>query len=114
MEFKKGDKVNIVDGSYSFGYDGKEKRFERFGCGGNTGKTFTVESTDHRAMRDIHEDRGGQYTAVCDTLVSCDDGSFYYTQQRFLRPAKRVIVIDERRIEISQESFDSLKRQLAE
>jgi len=108
---KIGDIVDMCDDSWCFGIEAGE-----FSTSCDWGKgsrnNLTVIETGLRAMRDATDDRSGEYTAVCDILVIDDNGNFWFTQSRFVELHKHTIVVDDKTIEISRESYIALKQSL--
>ena len=112
-KLKVDDKVNIKDGSYAFGIEnGRYTRSSN--CDKREG--LAVISTGLKTMRDADEERSGEYTQVCDLLVTDNDGGYWFTQSRFVEPVDPIhtIVIDGAEIEISDKSFKALKKQLGD
>ena len=115
-KFKKGDKVNIHDGSYCFGIQNGEYSGN---CNHQDGsrKNLTVVKTNLRVVclgsTSWPNELSGRFTAVDDLLVTNNNGSFWFTQSRFcnlIEPTHH-IVIDGHGIVLSHKSFLALKEQ---
>ncbi|HDY88531.1 MAG TPA: hypothetical protein ENH82_10540 [bacterium] len=109
QDLKIGDKVDLVDGRYAFGIKGGEftnscNKYERNG--------LTILATGLRVLKDYCWE--ANHETCSDVLVTNGQGDYWFTRMEYLRPCKRIIVIDGQTIEISDESFENLKRQLLE
>lgn len=83
MNFKVGDKVNVYDGSYSFGvYDGEY-------CGSiphpNCRDNLTIVKTGLSVMERAEGKRHGEYREVCDLLVTDSSDGFWFIRSDFCR-----------------------------
>jgi len=107
---KKGDIVTIYDRSYSRVIkDGR--MLDGMDCLPRDGDTqFVVIETDCRFPK-TSQWVGSDYNNT--VIQSLNTGEVVFIEERFLRPAKHIIVLDGKPIEISHESFLSLKKQLA-
>lgn len=107
-----GDKVDMHDGSYCFGI--KDGGYTSY-CDRETDrKSLTVVQINLSTMECADGTRNGDYTQVCDILVTNNNGDFWFTQSRFVKPAAHTITIDGKDIVISDESFANLKKQFCE
>ena len=79
-KLKVGDVVDIKDPSWSFGIKNGE-----YSCGASDGRldNLTVIGTGLNTMNHANDDRTGQYTAICDILVTDGGNGFWFTQERF-------------------------------
>lgn len=107
MKFKPGDKVKVRDRSYNFGIDCGEYSTS-IGHG-----NLTVVATGLTAMRGGHR-LFGEYTQVCDLLVTDGNGGFWFTQTRFCEAVDKKIEIryfcdDE---DVTDQISDETKRNL--
>lgn len=116
MKYAIGDKVNVEDGSYSFGvYSGRFSSSVPYGGNGELRKNLTVVETNLSAMRDATGDRTGEYFAVNDLLITDGKGNFWFTQSRFCEPVDKEIEIryfsdgEDITDEISEETKRNLK-----
>ena len=120
-KFKKGDKVNIYDGSYVFGI--KNGGYSTYCDSRNDNrKNLTVVETGLSVVELRYKDSkyndechlSGPYSAVNDLLVTDNNGSFWFTQSRFCNPVEpnHHIVIDGKTIVLSHKSFLALREQL--
>ena len=120
-KFKKGDKVNIRDGSYIFGI--KDGGYSAYcGSGDDSRRNLIVvetglsvvelKSKDSRYGTSVH--LSGPYSAINDLLITDNNGSFWFTQSRFCDHAEsnHTIIIDGKIIILSHKSFLALKEQL--
>lgn len=117
-KFKKGDKINIFNGSWVFGIqDGKYHNHINNYDGGR--KNLTVIETDLsvvklKGMLGVKNHLSGEFSAVNDLLVTDNKGSFWFTQSRFCRLAEpnHTINIDGKEIVLSHKSYLALREQL--
>ncbi len=109
-ELKIGDKVDIIDGSYVFGI--RNGRYTA-SCNHQNGdrEGLTVVDTGLKTMKDYTDKTTGESCAVCDILVTNNEGNYWFTQSSLVELCKHTIVIDGKKIEISGKSFEALKRQ---
>jgi len=119
MKFKKGDKVDIRDGSWIFGIqDGEYKEH----CNNRDGsrENLTVIETDLSVARlegifGDKNDLSGEFSAVNDLLVTDNKGSFWFTQSRFCKPAEpthTLVIEGVGTITLSHKQYLALKKQL--
>ena len=102
-----GDKVCCGDGSYSFGIR-QGKYVDGISNTSGDRENLTV------AALDLDITKGGLYPHPCDTLVTDGHGNFWFVLSEccLLLPEKHTITVDGKNIEISDESYENLKRQL--
>ena len=110
---KIGDKIRMNDRSYAFGVkDGKYSEFPRHKDKG----PFTVVEVDLLVARksSVREEELGHPATVSDILLTDDNGGFWFVPSNYteLIIPKHTIIIDGNPIEISDESFEALKKQL--
>lgn len=100
-----GDRVEFRDNSYAFGvHNGK----------GVMHIDLVHESPLKVATIDLRVTRNGESEyGMCDIMVKGQNG-FYFAKSAYARliPPMHTITIDDKDIEISDESFENLKRQL--
>lgn len=120
-KFKKGDKVNIHDGSYTFGIKGREYSIWCNNEDGSRNNLTVIETglsvVELKFKDSIYGDSAnlsGPYCAVNDLLVTDNNGNFWFTQSRFCNPAEpnHNIIIDGKTVILSHKSFLALKEQL--
>lgn len=105
-KLKAGDKVDIRDGSYSFGIKNGEYSIGLLTGSDSLRTGLTVVQTDLCVKRDLHD-----ATKICDILVE-KDGNFWFALSRFADLAEHIIIIDDKEIKLSNKSFQELKNQL--
>ena len=118
-KFKKGDKVNITDGSYCFGI--KNGEYSNYcNCFDGSRKNLTVIETGlcvakTKGILEGTNDLSGEFSAVNDLLVTDNRGSFWFTQSRFCQPVEtshRVVLDGFGTITLTHKQYLSLKEQL--
>ena len=108
-ELKVGDRVRCCDGSYIFGI--------RSGAFSTFISNVNGDRDDLRViavgLRIDNQNEPG-WRKMLDVLVTDDAGNYWFMPSEFckLLPKMHTITIDNKDIEISDESFESLKRQL--
>lgn len=112
-KFKKGDKVNIRDGSYIFGIQNGEYS-EYCNNRDKSRKNLTVIRIGLTVLCKLDRDMTGTFSVVNDMLVTDNYGDYWFTQSRFCNPAEsnHTIIIDGKSITLSHKSFLALKEQL--
>lgn len=121
-KFKKGDKVNIIDGSYIIGIQNGEYKEYCNRCNGDR-NNLTIVKTGLSVVRPIRgnytytlgrNNLDGQFTAVNDLLVTDNKGAFWFTQSRFCVASepKHTIIIDGKTVILSHKSYLSMRAQL--
>lgn len=102
-ELKVGDVVVITDQSWSFGI--KNGDYTTYLRGQNGIKRFVVKRTG-LSVRHRNES--------CDVLLSDGDGVYWFAPDKFVKLVEPVhtITIDGKDIELSDESYRNLKKQL--
>lgn len=117
-KFKKGDKVDIRDGSYTFGIKNGEYISHCSGFDGSRNNLMVVEiGLSVLKLNDYkwNEQNGfSGISVVNDLLVTDNNGSFWFTQSRFCDPTEpnHTIVIDDKTVILSHKSFLALREQL--
>jgi len=91
--YKVGDRVNVYDGSWSFGiYNGKY-------CGCMPHKPFEIRQnllvieTNLSVMENANGGRQGQYSEICDLLITDEGGNFWFIRSEFCKSANKEIEI---------------------
>ena len=115
MKLKVNDIVNMEDGSYCFGI--REGEFVTDCSNGYSRRpderqklrVVTVGINEVAVKSGI---RDKQYDEIPDILVTNDKGDFWFTQSCFVKLVSHSIEIDGKRIELSEQSFENLKKQL--
>ncbi len=111
-ELRVGDRVRCVDGSWSFGIS--NGRWDRLGmCNSNKAcNDLLVLATGLNVKRADPSLPDGD--SFCDIMVTDGLGNYWFLLERLCRllPEMHTITIDGKDIEISDESFENLKRQL--
>lgn len=109
---KVGDVVNMRDGSWSFGI--KNGNYSSYCPSNKVGdrKNLRIVETGLDTMKHSGDNRSGEYCAICDILVTNDNGGFWFTQSRFLTLVnkKHIIVIDGKEVEIDDKTFQAIKK----
>jgi len=113
MELKKGDLVWIKDLSYSrIVKNGKLRppHFEYAAYGQENNKQFIVVEINCKFPKTSVWLDDNEYN---DTVIQCvETNEVIFIQKRSLQPVKHKIIINDKTVEISQESFLNLKKQL--
>ena len=106
IDMKAGDEVRIHDGSYSFYsfgiYEGEYSESIPIDS------PLWVKAIGMCTQRDASYNGNGEW---CDVLVTDKKGNYWFVPSRFI-VAGHTITIDGKDIEISHESYLSLKEQL--
>ena len=111
-DLKVGDRVNMFDGSYAFGIN-KGQYSDDCSCFNDDRNGLTILEIDLRVTENAYGKISGEYTTVCDILVTNGNGGFWFTRSRFLRLCNGyTITIDGKEITISEKSYQELKRSL--
>jgi len=110
-DLKVGDKVDMKDGSWSFGvnkgeYSGSPNNFN----GDRDG--LTVIETDLRVMKDCNDDKSGTFSGISDILVTDGKSGFWFAKSSQCKLCDHTIEIDGKKIEMSAKSYENLKQQL--
>lgn len=113
QKLKIGDRIYVNDGSYSFGI--KNGQYSRLiGDRNNVPRQqYIIIKTGLRAMRDINKINSGEYTTVCDILITDGDGDFFFTQEKFVKLVEfeHIVVFNgDEPITISHKSYQELKK----
>ena len=112
--FKVGDKVNVLDGSYSFGIEDGRYSHWCHDHNGNRNGLIVVE-TGLSAMAKEFGNRSGPDTWVCNILVKNDRGGFWFTQERYCVLAEKKITVryfDENDKDVTDKISDETKKNL--
>lgn len=105
-----GDKVKCCDGSYSFGIKQGKWNWNISNTSGDRENLRVVKlGLVVGSRRDILD-----FDECCDMLVTDGHGNFWFVQSCLCRliPETHTITIDGKDIELSDESYQNLKRQL--
>ena len=118
-KFKKGDKVNITNGSYCFGIrNGEYNNYCSLSDGSRRNLTVIETGLSVAKTKGVlgPNDLSGEYSAVNDLLVTDNKGSFWFTQSRFCQPVEtshRVVLDGYGALTLTHKQYLSLKEQLA-
>ncbi len=109
--FNVRDQIEVYDGSWSFGIvDGKISSLTFT----KDKAPYTVVNTGLNVMRHSEGTRKGIFEEKCDLLVKDKEGNFWFVQSRLSEKYVEThpIIIDGKTINISEESYQSLKKAL--
>ncbi len=110
-----GDKVKITDRSWIFGIDTKKGKRIDAPWPLDENVWLEVLETGIKAVEPCYSGKQSPSHAECDLLVTDGDSCFYFVPSHIIEKVqslKHTITIDDKRIEISHESFMALKSQL--
>jgi hypothetical protein len=110
MKIRKGDRINVTDGSWVFGVcDGEYQN--GISNGGNNRDHLLVVSDGLQVSNNGTGD--GMKDDPCQVLATNGNGDFWFVPEKHCRLVdKHRITIDGKDIDLSEESFNELKRQL--
>ncbi|GAH61144.1 unnamed protein product [marine sediment metagenome] len=85
--YKAGDKINVLDRSWSFGIvNGRYTSYIPM-------RNLTILKTNLCVMENAYGDKGGEYSQICDLLVTDGKENFYFTPSRLCESADKEIII---------------------
>jgi hypothetical protein len=111
MKFEVGQTVTLTDFSYGYWIDINSRKLSDWikSSGNDTGMQWVIVAKDCVLPTRGEVSHRGTNTLV---LQSLKNNAIVFTQEQFIRPLKREIIIDGKTISISEESFQELRRQL--
>ena len=110
--FKVGDKIEMFDGSYAFGI--KDGMYDVLSYCQSKGP-FTIIRVNLSTLGfTVRPNKSGRFDRTADILITDNNGGFWFVPSRFARliSPMHTITIAGKDIEISDESYRNLKKQL--
>lgn len=113
LKLKVGDRVEITDWSYAFGIkDGKFN--EHFYSHPAGGKPLIVVKVDLKVTGNANQRMSSGKLVITDLLITDNDGNFWFVTSFLTERISHTVTFDGGEvIEISDESFEALKRTLS-
>ncbi len=109
---KVGDRIRMFDGSYAFGIKNGRYSLLHFP---EIKQIFTVVEINLLTARrsEVEREELGHPVTVADILITDSMEGFWFVPSRFAKriPPKNTITIDGNSVEISDESFEALRKQ---
>lgn len=108
---KVGDKIKMLAGAYAFGV--KNGKYDNLDYCSQKGP-FTVVKAGLKITIDIKVCMSNKQPAIADILITDNNGGFWFVPSQFAHriPTHTIRFDDGTAIEISDASYEALKRQL--